>query len=606
MSRLGRLWTIVEPDELGQISVWVLDPTNKFFSSTYSRKLPNKARAVTYHAGSNKVILGLDDGILQSFELTSSGDLKEVGSAEIHHSAVIGFSGLEQGGSKLLSAAADGSIRLTDGRVFRFLLMQPSVSLPLSLMSLSFLEALLSSRDCMWIAVSSLPSTSAAAAVAAVAAVVAAVAAVAAVESFSVLSGGRLGKRLGSHLLSCCIYEEETKRAFLGTTAGVLLVYRLSAKKPDFESEFLLSPNEAIRCMQADSLGLFVGHGPSISVLQQQRSRLERGALLQIRDNLEDVHSLALDKPHRRLFAGYRTFIAWWSIDRGECLVAWTAHSGGLYSVLRLYQYLQQLLLLPVHQLLCQETGDTLISGGDSGTIKLWRLPPASALTSWGVQTPQQQFDGDECCMRPVEEDAASPYPDVLPDLQQQQQQQQQQREGFAASAAHDDRGSEAFGRGRHPVLLRRYSSDSDEDVPFQQQQQQQQQHEQQQQEEEPPLLLQQAEDSSDEELDDLRRAVLVHLSIEATTAAATAAAVAKANDRVFPCCWRRLPAATATAAAALALAASAATAASAAAIAAAAAIEVAAAMAAGAAIPSTAAIRAAAAIAVAAVGVDG
>ncbi|KAL8271243.1 hypothetical protein Esti_004809 [Eimeria stiedai] len=418
MSRLGRLWTIVEPDELGQISVWLLDASNRFFSSPYSRKLPNKARAVAYHARSNKVILGLDDGSLQSFELTSSGGLKQVGNADIHHSPLIGFSGLEQGGSKLLSAAADGSIRLTD------------------------------------------------------------------VESFSVLSGGRLGKRLGSCVLSCCVYEEETKRAFLGTTAGVLLVYSLSAKKPDFEFECLLSPSEAIRCMQADSLGLFVGHGPSVSVLQQQRSRLERGALLQLRDNAEDVHALALDKPHRRLFAGYCTFIAWWSIDGGECLVAWTAHSGG------------------VHQLLCQETGDTLISGGDSGTIKLWRLPPASALTSWGVQTPQEQFEGDECCMRPVEENAVSPYSDVVPDLQQQQQ----QREGLAASAAHGDLSSEAFGRGRHHVLLRHYSSDSGEDEGTQQHQQQQQQ--QQQQQEEPPLLLQQAEDSSDEELDDLRSAL--------------------------------------------------------------------------------------------------
>lgn len=50
----------------------------------------------------------------------------------------------------------------------------------------------------------------------------------------------------------------------------------------------------------------FVGCSNAISVLQQRDGRMERRALLQLRDNLESVKSLALDSPNKRLFAGYK------------------------------------------------------------------------------------------------------------------------------------------------------------------------------------------------------------------------------------------------------------------------------------------------------------
>ncbi|KAL8436827.1 hypothetical protein ACSSS7_001428 [Eimeria intestinalis] len=564
MSRLGRLWTIVEPDELGQISVWLLDASNRFFACPYTRKLPSKARAVSYHAASNKVILGLDDGVLRSFELTSSGDLKEVGSAEIHHSPIVGFSGLENEGSKLLSAAADGSIRLIDGQLIGSGRMHLAVS--------SF----------------SMPSAPAAAP--------------AAVDSFSVLSGGRLGKRKkkeeGEKEKDTAIkmYQggQEQQQQRLQQLQQQLKQQRLQQLQQQLQQQqrqlqqqlqqqrlqqlwqqlqqLLLQQQLQQQQEQQQLQEQQMQHHPTdiqnVSVLQQQRSRLERGALLQIRDNAED-HTVAGYVPPDAAAAAPAALLlllccsfaaaaaaaalllllccsfaaaaaaafvvviftlvaddAFAAAVAVYCVAAAAAAAAAaaeplLLLLLRIIAAVVDLfafdpgvcegaecLKVGVHQLLCQETGDTLISGGDSGTIKLWRLPPASALTSWSVQTPQDQLEGDECCMRPVEDDSVSPYPDVVPHLQQQQQ-QQRQREGLAASAAHGDRSSDAFGRGRHPVLLRRCSSDSEEDEinqhPQQQRQRQQEQQQQQQRQQEPPPLLQQAEDSSDEELDDLR-----------------------------------------------------------------------------------------------------
>lgn len=426
MSRLGRLWTIVEPDELGMLVVWFLDPSNKFFSSSFTQKFSCKVRAVACHADSSRVIVALDDGTLQSLQLESNGHLKLVASAEIHHSPVVGISGL-QGGSKLLSVAADGSIRLVDAL------------------------------------------------------------------TLSVVSGGRLEKRLGGHALTCCFLAPDTLTAYLGTTAGVLLIYSLKTKTPQFLAESRLIPNDQIEAILYDSLGVFVGHGHQVSILQHQRGRVERGAMLQLRDTGEIVHSMALDAERKRLFVGYTSFIAWWCIDRGECLLAWAAHNGG------------------VHQLITQEGGEFLISGGDSGTIKLWQLPASSVLTPWSVHTPQQQFEGGDCCMRPTEDEMA--FADEADDHPPNHLQHHQP----TTAARHGDWSGNATNRNRNAMLFRRYSSDSDQEQqtsPQHYQQPPQEQEEQQPEDpqhpnEEPPLLVQhQEEESSDEELDDLRSAL--------------------------------------------------------------------------------------------------
>ncbi|XP_026190962.1 uncharacterized protein DDB_G0283357 [Cyclospora cayetanensis] len=169
------------------------------------------------------------------------------------------------------------------------------------------------------------------------------------------------------------------------------------------------------------------------------------------------VHCLALDAPRKRLFAGYQ-----------------------------------------VHQLLTHENPDFLLSGGDSGTIKLWQLPHGSVLTPWSVHPPTQQFEGSSGCSRPAESDMR---------FGAEEDEQEEQPED---AGRHGEWVVNAASRNRNPALLRRYSSGSDDDEYAPQHQQQQlQQEQQQQQQEEPPLLVQhQEQDSSDDELDDIRSAL--------------------------------------------------------------------------------------------------
>ncbi|OEH78772.1 hypothetical protein cyc_04793 [Cyclospora cayetanensis] len=178
-----------------------------------------------------------------------------------------------------------------------------------------------------------------------------------------------------------------------GTTAAVLLVYSLKTKTPQFVAESRLSPEDPILVVAADPLGVFVGHGSQVSVLQYNRGKAERGAVLQLRDNAEAVH-----------------------------------------------------------QLLTHENPDFLLSGGDSGTIKLWQLPHGSVLTPWSVHPPTQQFEGSSGCSRPAESDMR---------FGAEEDEQEEQPED---AGRHGEWVVNAASRNRNPALLRRYSSGSDDD----------------------------------------------------------------------------------------------------------------------------------------------
>lgn len=307
MSRLGRLWTLVEPDELGILSVWCLDGSSKLFSSPFTQKQCNKVRCLAFHAESKRIIMALDDGSLEALELSSEGTLKPTAKAELHAAPIVGLSAK----SNIFSAAADGSIRLVDGK------------------------------------------------------------------SLKIISGGRLTTRLGNHSLTCSVYDEATYTAILGTSAGVVLCYSLKTTKPAFIADMRLIPNNNIDVIISHHKTVFAAHGPHISVLTLNPQTLIRGAVLNLRDCEEYVHSLCYDYMQNRLFAGYKTFICWWCLERGECLLAWEAHNGGVYS-----------LLMP-------EGGEALISGGDSGTIKVWQLPAAASLTPWTAAPPHSS----SCCL---------------------------------------------------------------------------------------------------------------------------------------------------------------------------------------------------------------
>lgn len=107
------------------------------------------------------------------------------------------------------------------------------------------------------------------------------------------LSSGIVSICLSLSFLRCCFSVFPFSSLSVSLCLSLLMGIYLSLSLSFFLSPLLLSR------------GIFVGHGPQVSILQYQRGRIERGAVLQLRDRGETVHSMALDAERRRLFVGY-------------------------------------------------------------------------------------------------------------------------------------------------------------------------------------------------------------------------------------------------------------------------------------------------------------
>mmetsp|Transcript_22558 Transcript_22558/g.64986 ORF Transcript_22558/g.64986 Transcript_22558/m.64986 type:complete len:564 (+) Transcript_22558:112-1803(+) len=112
LSRLGRVWSVVEPDELGALHLWAsLDGTSfkRLFSHTYGIK----ARCLAWEERSRHLFVGLEDGKIEIYHAPSTTEQpSKKASLDLHHKSPVTH--LSVSPRRLLSLGFDTAVRVID------------------------------------------------------------------------------------------------------------------------------------------------------------------------------------------------------------------------------------------------------------------------------------------------------------------------------------------------------------------------------------------------------------------------------------------------------------------------------------------------------------
>eukprot|EP00931_Biecheleriopsis_adriatica_P052216 TRINITY_DN30355_c0_g1_i1.p1 TRINITY_DN30355_c0_g1~~TRINITY_DN30355_c0_g1_i1.p1 ORF type:complete len:560 (+),score=112.40 TRINITY_DN30355_c0_g1_i1:98-1777(+) len=113
LSRLGRVWSVVEPDELGALHLWARDEPSwkRAFSHTYGIKV----RSLAWEGTTRQFFVGLEDGKIEVYALKPEGGKPEAkGVLELHHKSPVTH--LSVSSRRLLSVGFDTAMRVVDVR----------------------------------------------------------------------------------------------------------------------------------------------------------------------------------------------------------------------------------------------------------------------------------------------------------------------------------------------------------------------------------------------------------------------------------------------------------------------------------------------------------
>lgn len=112
LSRLGRVWSVVEPDELGALHIWTQsgdEPWTRTFSHTFGIK----ARSLCWEDASRQVFVGLEDGKIEIYALPSDANQPNAkATLDLHHKSPVTH--LSVSSRKLLSLGLDTAMRVID------------------------------------------------------------------------------------------------------------------------------------------------------------------------------------------------------------------------------------------------------------------------------------------------------------------------------------------------------------------------------------------------------------------------------------------------------------------------------------------------------------
>jgi len=114
LSRLGRVWSVVEADELGALHVWAQAP-DESWKRTFSYTFGIKARSLAWEEASRQLFVGLEDGKIEVY-LVPSETMQPVkkASLELHHKSPVTY--LSASSRRLLSLGFDTAMRVIDVR----------------------------------------------------------------------------------------------------------------------------------------------------------------------------------------------------------------------------------------------------------------------------------------------------------------------------------------------------------------------------------------------------------------------------------------------------------------------------------------------------------
>ncbi|CAE8636580.1 unnamed protein product, partial [Polarella glacialis] len=112
LSRLGRVWSVVEPDELGALHLWAKHSDGSWKRS-YSQTFGIKVRSLAWESLSRQFFVGLEDGKIQVYAFAEGSTQPDVTcTLELHHKSPVTH--LSVSTRKLLSLGLDTAMRVID------------------------------------------------------------------------------------------------------------------------------------------------------------------------------------------------------------------------------------------------------------------------------------------------------------------------------------------------------------------------------------------------------------------------------------------------------------------------------------------------------------
>lgn len=109
LSRLGRVWSVVEPDELGSLNVWC-KTAEKTWKRDHTETFSFKVRCVCYSETAHRIFVGMEDGTVRTYQRDEESKIKFGGALDLHHRAPV--TNLFCDGDRFISLGYDTAIRV--------------------------------------------------------------------------------------------------------------------------------------------------------------------------------------------------------------------------------------------------------------------------------------------------------------------------------------------------------------------------------------------------------------------------------------------------------------------------------------------------------------
>eukprot|EP00927_Polykrikos_kofoidii_P078380 TRINITY_DN7520_c0_g1_i1.p1 TRINITY_DN7520_c0_g1~~TRINITY_DN7520_c0_g1_i1.p1 ORF type:complete len:586 (+),score=79.65 TRINITY_DN7520_c0_g1_i1:99-1760(+) len=113
LSRLGRVWSVVEADELGALHIWGLG-ADSAWKRSFSRTYSIKVRSLCYEEVTRQMFVGLEDGKIEIYAISDALKPTQVAVLELHHKSPVTY--LTASSKRLFSLGFDTAMRTVDVR----------------------------------------------------------------------------------------------------------------------------------------------------------------------------------------------------------------------------------------------------------------------------------------------------------------------------------------------------------------------------------------------------------------------------------------------------------------------------------------------------------
>lgn len=338
LSKLGKLWSIIEPDIVGEIKVFSYNnDLSSSFTEKYKEQTIYKAKNIICVEEKDQVLISGDDGHIHIYQIdTEAFTLTFIKQIQFHNDTILKMMKLK---NTFCTCGYDNAFRLC-------LLNDPK-------------------------------------------------------EECKIISGGRCNKRLENDKITTC-HLFEHNNIVLGTDNSLFFIYNLTNNPPTFLDTKKIRNGRKINCFANSDKYLFIGYDHIIACYNYQYNyggdvkhiTGEKGNLLNVGSKIKysngneetknglmqnekkiiklvidnnisaqyisplmydnNVRSLCVVKSKKILIAGYEDAIIIWSILHGLIISSVHGHTSGVYCL----KYMNS----------C----DLFLSGGNGGNLKIW------------------------------------------------------------------------------------------------------------------------------------------------------------------------------------------------------------------------------------------